>query len=63
MKRLLTAALAAIVLASLASEAKAVVCAAGVHRAGCVGRHGAVVVGRPVHRHHCYYRAGVRVCR
>ena len=31
-------------------EANAVVCAAGVHRAGCVGARGAVVVGRPVVR-------------
>jgi hypothetical protein len=29
-------------------EASAVVCARGVYRAGCVGAHGAVVVGRPV---------------
>jgi len=28
-----------------AMEASAVVCARGVHRAGCVGAHGAVVVG------------------
>jgi hypothetical protein len=62
MKRLLVAAVATIVLTSLGPEANAAVCAAGVHHAGCVGRHGAVVVGRPVHRH-CYYRAGVRVCR
>jgi hypothetical protein len=26
------------------TQANAVVCARGVHRAGCVGRHGAVVV-------------------
>jgi hypothetical protein len=31
-----------------AMEASAVVCARGVHRAGCVGPGGAVVVGRPV---------------
>lgn len=31
-------------------EASAVVCARGVHRAGCVGPGGAVVVGRPVVR-------------
>jgi hypothetical protein len=29
-------------------EASAVVCARGVHRAGCVGAGGAVVVGRAV---------------
>jgi hypothetical protein len=31
-------------------EASAVVCAAGVYRAGCVGVHGAAVVHRPVAR-------------
>ena len=31
-------------------DAGAVVCARGVHRAGCVGAHGAVVVGHPVVR-------------
>lgn len=31
-----------------ASDANAVVCARGVYRAGCAGRHGAVVVRRPV---------------
>jgi hypothetical protein len=31
-------------------NADAVVCARGVHRAGCVGAGGAVVVGRPVVR-------------
>ena len=53
------------------SEANAAACAAGVYHAGCVGPRGAVVTGRPatvVHRAavvapHCYYRAGVRVCR
>jgi hypothetical protein len=29
------------------TQANAVVCARGAHRAGCVGRHGAVVVHRP----------------
>ena len=61
-------------IAGAATEANAVTCAAGVHRAGCVGPRGAAVthrgpygyhggaaVVRPVH--HCYYRAGVRVCR
>lgn len=57
-KRILIAALAAATLTSVVPEANAAVCAAGVHRAGCVGRHGAVVVHR-----HCYYRAGVRICR
>jgi hypothetical protein len=31
-------------------DASAVVCAAGVYRAGCVGARGAVVVGAPVRR-------------
>ena len=31
-------------------DADAVVCAAGVYRAGCVGARGAVVVGAPVVR-------------
>ena len=51
-------------------EANAVVCAAGAHRAGCVGARGAVVVGRPVVRPvvrpvpRCRWvvRAGRRVC-
>ena len=48
--------------------ANAVVCAAGVYRAGCVGPHGAAVVRRPAYYHpvygrRCYWRAGVRVCR
>jgi hypothetical protein len=30
------------------AEANAVVCARGVHRAGCVGAGGAAVVARPV---------------
>lgn len=34
------------------TEANAVVCASGVHRAGCAGPHGAAVVHRPiVHPH------------
>ena len=53
----------AVLILSLAeiSAANAVVCAAGVYRAGCAGRNGAVVAPRPAH--HCYWRAGVRVCR
>ena len=55
----------AVVLLSLAeiSAANAVVCAAGVHRAGCVGPRGAVVAPRPAYHRHCYWRAGVRICR
>jgi hypothetical protein len=33
--------------AGSSNDAKAAVCARGVYRAGCVGRHGAVVVHRP----------------
>lgn len=44
----------------MAGEANAAACAAGVHRAGCVGPRGAVVTHRPVP--HCYYRNGRRVC-
>jgi hypothetical protein len=65
MKRILLAVMTALVLTATISEANALVCAAGVVRAGCVGRHGAVAVRRPVvpvHRH-CFMRAGVRVCR
>jgi hypothetical protein len=43
-------------------EANAVVCAAGVYHAGCVGAHGAAVVGRPVARCRWAVRAGARVC-
>jgi hypothetical protein len=54
-----------------ATEANAAACAAGPYRAGCTGARGTVVahrpygyggaVARPVA--HCYWRAGVRVCR
>jgi hypothetical protein len=40
------------------TDANAVVCGHGVYRAGCAGRHGAVVVRRP-YAHH-YARAGCR---
>jgi hypothetical protein len=45
-------------------EAEAVVCARGVHRAGCVAAGGAAVVHRPVVRG-CVrvWRHGVHVCR
>jgi len=45
------------------TEANAVVCARGVYRAGCAAPHGAVTTHRAVVAPHCYYRAGVRVCR
>lgn len=38
------------------------VCASGVYRAGCAGPNGGVVVTKP-YPHHCYWHAGVRVCR
>jgi hypothetical protein len=60
-------------LAVQVSEANAAACAAGPYRAGCVGPRGAVVADRPVYGRpvygrpvvgpHCYWRAGVRVCR
>ena len=65
MKAMVYAALAgALFVAALPVEANAVVCAKGVYRAGCAGPHGAVVAPRrAVVAPHCYYRAGVRVCR
>ena len=36
-------------ISAYATEASAVVCAKGVHRAGCVGPHGAVTARRTVH--------------
>jgi hypothetical protein len=59
------------------SEADAAACAAGPHRAGCVGPRGAVGVHRgygdgyhggaevvrPAYGARCYWRAGVRICR
>jgi hypothetical protein len=61
-------------LAVQVSEANAVVCAAGRYHAGCAGPRGAVVGHRPVYGRpvygrpvyaapHCYWRAGVRICR
>jgi hypothetical protein len=45
-------------------DANAVVCAAGVHRAGCVSARGAaVVVGAPVAACHYVVVNGVRVRR
>ena len=74
MKTIVSALLALGLLAGTVAEANAVVCARGVYRAGCAGPNGAAVVHhppgygyhgaavvRPVP--HCYWRAGVRVCR
>jgi hypothetical protein len=62
MKRsIILMALAGSVLALTTMEASAVVCARGVYRAGCVGPHGAVVVGRPIV--HPVHRAVVVVPR
>jgi hypothetical protein len=68
MKYLLLAGICVGLAASLASlaaipNANAAVCAAGVYRAGCVGPRGAVVKTTPVYHPHCYWRAGVKVCR
>jgi hypothetical protein len=54
-------ALAGSVIALTTMEASAVVCARGVYHAGCVGAHGAVVVGRPIV--HPVHRAVVVVPR
>ena len=77
MKTVVSALLALGLLAGTVAEANAVVCARGVYRAGCAGPNGAVVrhhpygygyhggavVARPAYGAHCYWRAGVRVCR
>jgi hypothetical protein len=74
MKTIALALLVAGLLIGTVAEANAVVCARGVYRAGCAGPHGAVTthrgydyrgaaVVRPAYGAHCYYRAGVRVCR
>jgi hypothetical protein len=76
MKTVVSALLALGLIAGTVAEANAVVCARGVYRAGCAGPHGAAVthrpygyhggaavVARPVYGAHCYWRAGVRVCR
>jgi len=65
MKILYALLLTAAVIAGDIASAEAAVCARGVHRAGCVGPRGAVVVHRRpvvVHRH-CFWRRGVRICR
>lgn len=61
MKKLILGLFALGMFAAEIPAANAVVCARGVHRAGCASAHGAAVVRRPAVR--CYYRAGVRVCR
>jgi len=71
MKKLAFGLLALGLLVGQISEASAAACAAGPYRAGCVGPHGAVVRHRPYPYGgayvrpvpHCYWRAGVRVCR
>ena len=75
MKTIASALLIAGLLIGSVGDANAVVCAKGVYRAGCAGPHGAVVghrgygyhggaaVVRPAYGAHCYWRAGVRVCR
>lgn len=67
MRSILTAAFAIIAFASALTvetrEAKAVVCAAGVVRAGCAGYRGAVVVRKPVAVCRYVIVNGVRVRR
>ena len=72
MKTIASALLVAGLLIGTIAEANAVTCARGVYRAGCVGPHGAVATHRGYGYHgaavvrpgpHCYWRAGVRVCR
>jgi beta-phosphoglucomutase-like phosphatase (HAD superfamily) len=69
MKSVVSALLALGLIAGTVAEANALVCARGVYRAGCAGYHGAAVVHRPYAAAvvrpapHCYWRAGVRVCR
>lgn len=67
MKKIASALLVAGLLIGSVADANAVVCAKGVYRAGCAGPHGAVVTHRgyatPHYGRHCYWRAGVRVCR
>ncbi len=66
MKTIASALLVAGLLIGSVADANAVVCARGAYHAGCAGPHGAAVTHRgyaaPMARH-CYYRAGVRVCR
>jgi hypothetical protein len=64
MRLLVLAAFAAgMFLATVPTDANAVVCAKGVYRAGCAGRHGAVVVRRPVCRTVWVNGARVTRCR
>ena len=75
MKTIASALLVAGLLIGSVADANAVVCARGAYHAGCAGAHGAAVahpygyhggaavVARPAYGAHCYYRAGVRVCR
>ncbi len=78
MKTIASALLVLGLLGATVTEANAVVCARGAYHAGCAGPHGAAVahrpygygyhggaavVARPAYGVHCYYRAGVRVCR
>jgi hypothetical protein len=73
MKRIVLSLLALGLVAGAIPQANAAACAAGPHRAGCVGPRGAVVThhpyarpvyGRPAYvAPRCVWRAGVRVCR
>jgi hypothetical protein len=60
MKFLISTLLAACLFSTFVAEnANAVVCARGVYRAGCVGRHGAVGVRRGYGYHGGYHRGVV----
>ena len=61
MKKMLLGLFALGMFAAEIPAANAIVCARGVHHAGCVSARGGAVVRRPAVR--CYYRRGVRVCR
>jgi hypothetical protein len=67
MRSFIILALAAIAFAGsmtvVTTDANAVVCAAGVYRAGCVGARGAAVVRRPVAACRYVVVNGVRVRR
>ena len=50
-------------ISAYATEASAVVCARGVHRAGCVGTRGAVTTRRTVHPRRVVVHRTTRVRR
>ena len=60
---LLGAFAAALITMTSVPDANAAVCARGVHRAGCAGPRGAVVVHRPMYHRHCHWHRGIKICR